>query len=112
MRNLLQGNMSGSHSPACAMQPGWDAAERKAYLLAALLLPLRLARVPLKKGKTQPLASSLILNALKWGNQDAKAVEALHEHSQALLEAYPLVQACGFLLRPALPQPLLLSMLI
>lgn len=86
------------------MQPGWDAAERKALLMAALLLPFRLAKVPGKKGKTQPLASWLILNALKWGTQDAKAVDTLHEQAQALLDAYPLVQVT-----PVKASPLLSS---
>ena len=74
------------------LQAAWELAEQKSFLMAALLLPLRLARVPVKKGKTQPLASWLILNALKWGTQDAKAVDTLHEQSKALLDACPLIE--------------------
>ena len=61
--------------------------------MAALLLPFRLARVDVKKGKTQrSLANWLILNALKWSAQDAKAVDTLHEQAQALLDVFPLVK--------------------
>ncbi|KAK9864015.1 hypothetical protein WJX84_009114 [Apatococcus fuscideae] len=84
--------LMGAAAQVVSSQPGWDAGEKKALLIAALLLPFRLARVPVKKGKTQPLASWLILNALKWGTQDAKAVDTLHEQSQAILEAFPAVK--------------------
>ena len=67
--------------------------ERRLALMAALLLPLRAAIVPLKAKKTQPLPSHILLKSIKWKTSDADGVEVLHREAAVLLHALRQMQA-------------------
>ena len=69
--------------------------------LAALLVPLRDLTVPLKKGKTEPLASYITGKSLKRGNDITNSVALLHAELPTLAHLYEQVQgvpafACAF----------------
>lgn len=54
--------------------------ERRFFLLAALLLPLRQVSAPTgPKGKAQPVSQHVIREAIKWRAKDADTTQLLHE---------------------------------
>ncbi len=61
---------------------------RRQTILGALLLPLRQARVPLGKSKTQSMASHIVRDSLKWKSKDAETIDLMHVVAPELVEAY------------------------
>lgn len=67
--------------------------DRRALLLAALLLPLRQLQAAGAKGKPGPASAAIIRDSLKWRNKDVDSTAALHEAAPELLKLYELLQA-------------------
>ena len=61
---------------------------RRQTILGALLLPLRHARVPLGKNKTQSMASHVVRDSLKWKSKDADTIDLMHEVAPELVDAH------------------------
>ena len=78
---------------------GFSKEERRLTLMAAMLLPLRAAKAPLKGSKTQPLTSHLLLHGIKWRTSDADCVEVAHREAGTLLDAFHQLQVCLLLSR-------------
>jgi hypothetical protein len=82
-----------------AVQEPFTEEELRVTLLAALLLPLRLAAVG-PATKPTPVPSHVILNAMKWRKRDALAVCALHADATELLRIHEAIGvrslACPF----------------
>lgn len=83
--------------PKCSIE------ERRLFLLAALLLPLRTTKIPtgskgatrtfflkatVSLGKTISASHSVIWEGLRWKNKDSRDVELLHEQIVNLLQFY------------------------
>jgi tRNA nucleotidyltransferase/poly(A) polymerase len=86
---------------ACDMLSGWtdvfDGHEgldlgspdaKRQTILGALLLPLRHARVPYSKNKTQSMSAHVVRDSLKWKGKDADAIDLLHEVAPELAAAH------------------------
>lgn len=71
--------------------------ERRTTLLAALLLPLRLAVLNAGTKKQTELASHIVLHAIKWKKRDAQAVVLLHSKAPELLSIYQALGVCAIL---------------
>ena len=63
--------------------------------LAALLLPLRELTVPLKKGRTEPLATHITGKSLKRSNDVVNAVALLHAELPTLAHLYTQVKGAA-----------------
>ena len=61
---------------------------RRQTILGALLLPLRHARVPFGKSKTQSMASHVVRDSLKWTSKDADTIDLMHEVAPELVDAH------------------------
>lgn len=86
---------------ACDMLSSWvdvfeghegldtDSADAKRQtILGALLLPLRHARVPYNKNKTQSMSAHIVRDSLKWKGKDADTIDLMHEVAPELVAAY------------------------
>lgn len=76
-----------------------DKEERRFFLLAALLLPLRLCSAPGAKGKPQPVSTHIVREAVKWRAKDAEMTVLLHETVGACGHACMLVWKNAWLLQ-------------
>jgi hypothetical protein len=61
---------------------------KRQTILGALLLPLRHARVPYNKNKTQSMSAHVVRDSLKWKGKDADTIDLLHEVAPELVAAY------------------------
>eukprot|EP00889_Picochlorum_renovo_P008184 jgi/Picre1/35214/NNA_002676.t1 len=61
---------------------------KRQTILAALLLPLRCARVPLNKSRTQSMPAHIIKDSLKWKTKDAEMIDLLHSTAPEFVSAY------------------------
>eukprot|EP00882_Tetradesmus_deserticola_P033468 GHRQ01038238.1.p1 GENE.GHRQ01038238.1~~GHRQ01038238.1.p1 ORF type:complete len:194 (+),score=99.91 GHRQ01038238.1:180-761(+) len=68
--------------------------ERRLFLLAALLLPLRRLSYTLKN-KQQPASSYIIRESLKWRVKEVEGVTALHAHVVGLAQVLHDVRGAG-----------------
>jgi hypothetical protein len=66
--------------------------QKRVGCLAGLLLPLRNLEVPLKKGRTEPLAAHIAFSSLKWSKEDTNGVVAVHKALPTLTHLYSEVQ--------------------
>lgn len=51
-------------------------------------MPLRHARVPFGKSKTQSMASHVVRDSLKWKSKDADTIDLMHEVAPELVDAH------------------------
>jgi hypothetical protein len=68
--------------------------DRRLFLLAALLLPLRQLSYRFKN-KQQPASSHIIREALKWRVKEVEGVAALHVHALDLAQVLHDVNGAG-----------------
>jgi hypothetical protein len=68
--------------------------DRRLFLLAALLLPLRQLSYTLKN-KQQPASSHIIRESLKWRVKEVEGVAALHAHAVELAQVLHDVNGAG-----------------
>ena len=61
---------------------------KRQTILGALLLPLRHARVPFNKNKTQSMSAHIIRDSLKWKSKDAETIDLMHDVAPELVTAY------------------------
>jgi hypothetical protein len=60
--------------------------------MAAMMLPLRLRTVPVKKGRTEPLTKYVMMSSLKWCTKDSDGVTILHESMPELCRIHSEVE--------------------
>jgi hypothetical protein len=75
--------------------------DRRLFLLAALLLPLRQLSYAFKN-KQQPASSHIIRESLKWRVKEVEGVAALHAHAVDLAQVLHDVRGAGEPAAPAL----------
>jgi hypothetical protein len=61
---------------------------RRQTILGALLLPLRHARVPFNKNKTQSMSAHIVRDSLKWKSKDAETIDLMHDVAPELVSIY------------------------
>lgn len=69
--------------------------ERRLFLLAALLLPLRLLAYNVKANKQQPASAHIIRESLKWRVKEVEGVAALHTQAVDMARVYDRVNGAG-----------------
>lgn len=79
--------MAAAEPLAAAHSPDLDKDDRRLFLLAALLLPLRRCTHTVK-GKQVPVSSAIIRDSLKWRVKDIEGVAALHDVLPELARLY------------------------